>query len=119
MEAYYNLLLESPLFKALNVGELPQMLECLDARVRSFTSKQYIIHENDVTEDIGVVLEGKIQINNIDAMGNRSLTGKLGVGEVFGQVVAANLSATNPVSVVADTRLPNTFTKVSQISCPL
>ncbi len=118
VEAYYNLLLESPLFKALNVGELPQMLECLDARVRSFTSKQYIIHENDVTEDIGVVLEGKIQINNIDAMGNRSLTGKRGVGEVFGQVVAANLSATNPVSVVADTDCQILLLKFHKLVAP-
>lgn len=103
MESYYPMLLQSPLFATLDAKELPHMLSCLLARRKHYGAKQFIIHESDAIEDLGVVLNGTIQIISEDALGNRSITVKLGPGELFGHIAASKLSAVSPVSVMAET----------------
>ncbi len=79
------------------------MLDCLNARTRSYQVKEYILHEEDKVEDVGVILRGTVQVINEDALGNRSITVKLGPGELFGEVLASSKTPVSPVSVMADT----------------
>lgn len=102
MERYYGLLLEAPLFRELTIDELPHMLNCLEARKRSFATGEFIIRESEPTEELAVVLEGRVMIVTEDLFGNRSITAKLGVGELFGQVAASKTAANSPVSVISE-----------------
>lgn len=103
MEPYFILLSKTPLFASLSLEELPHMLDCLNARKRHYQAKEYILHEEDKVEDVGVILSGTVQVINEDALGNRSITVKLGPGELFGEVIASSKTPVSPVSVMADT----------------
>ncbi|HCG63219.1 MAG: Crp/Fnr family transcriptional regulator [Spirochaetae bacterium HGW-Spirochaetae-4] len=103
MEPYNHMLMQTPLFNSLTADELPHMLNCLNARKKTYEAKEFIIHETDVTEDLGIVLQGQVQIITEDFLGNRSITAKLGPGQLFGQVAASKKAASSPVSVMADT----------------
>ena len=102
MEPYHNLLMNAPLFSALTTEELPLMLHCLNASKKTYHAKQFIIRETDVTDDLGIVLHGQVQIITEDVFGNRSITAKFGPGQLFGQVAASKQASSSPVSVLAD-----------------
>ncbi len=101
MEAYKELLLESPLFHLLSEPELTHILSCLDVRYKEYLQSQIIIGESEESEEVGVVLDGEVIVYTIDMFGNRSITAKLGPKEVFGQVAASKIAAISPVSVEA------------------
>ena len=103
MEQYYHVLLQTPLFSSLTLEELPHMLQCLQARMKKYQAKQFIIHETDSNDDLGIVLKGTIQIITEDSLGNRSITAKLGSGQLFGQISASKLAQNSPASVLAQT----------------
>ena len=44
------------------------MLDCLDARTKHYSAKQFIIREAESTEEVGVVLKGQIQIITEDCL---------------------------------------------------
>lgn len=118
MESYYHMLMQTPLFSSLSSDELPHMLNCLQARQKSYEAKQFIIHESDTTEDLGIVLNGQVQIITEDAFGNRSITAKLGPGDLFGQVAASKLAHSSPVSVLADTETDLLMLKFHKLVTP-
>lgn len=118
MESYYHMLMQTPLFSSLSSDELPHMLDCLNARRKTFEAKQFIIHESDTTEDLGIVLNGQVQIITEDGFGNRSITAKLGPGDLFGQVAASKLAHSSPVSVLADTETDLLLLKFQKLVTP-
>ena len=103
MERYHHMLIQTPLFSSLTHEELPHMLQCLKARQKSYRAEQFIIHETDTVEDLGIVLEGSVQVITEDVFGNRSITAKFEPGQLFGHVSASKLSHNSPVAVVAET----------------
>ena len=103
MERHHHMLIQTPLFSSLTVDEIPHMLHCLKARERTYHAESFIIHESDVVEDLGIVLDGVVQIITEDVFGNRSITAQFGKGQLFGQVSASKLAHHSPVSVVAET----------------
>lgn len=118
METYQHMLMQTPLFSSLTIDELPHMLNCLQARTKHYEAKQFIIHETDTTEDLGIVLEGQVQIITEDALGNRSITAKFGPGEIFGQVAASKLAHSSPVSVMSDTESEILLLKFHKLVSP-
>ena len=118
MEPYHHMLMQTPLFATLSSEELPHMLSCLQARKKRFDAKQYIIHETDSTEDLGIIISGQVQIITEDAFGNRSITAKLGPGELFGQVAASKLAQSSPVSVLSDTESEILLLKFHKLVTP-
>ena len=101
MEQYHHMLMHTPLFSSLSQAELPHMLQCLQARVKPYDTRQFIIHETDSVNDIGIVLEGEVQVITEDELGNRSITTNLGVGQLFGHVSASKMAQNSPVSIMA------------------
>ncbi|WP_422477508.1 Crp/Fnr family transcriptional regulator [Pleomorphochaeta sp. DL1XJH-081] len=118
MEPYLPMLAQTPLFASLTQEELPHMLSCLQARHKKFEARQFILHETDSTEDLGVVLHGQVQIITEDAFGNRSITAKLGPGELFGQVAASKLAPSSPVSVMTDSESEILLLKFNKLVTP-
>jgi len=115
---YNDLLLNSPLFAFLTKDELPYMLDCLEARTKHYGAKQFIIRETESTEEVGVVLKGQIQIITEDLFGNRSITAKLGPGELFGQVAASKQANVSPVSVLAENECDILLLKFHKLVSP-
>ena len=101
MKKYFPLLQSCPLFAGIDGEDLEGMLRCLNAQSRRVSRGQTVFHEGDEARWVGIVLEGEVQIFRDDYDGSRSLLGRAGPGQLFGEVFACAGVETLPVTVEA------------------
>lgn len=94
-------LAEAELFSGLSDEEITTLLQCLKAVRRSYKKGEVILAEGSVTENIGVVLSGRVIIYGTDAWGNTSVFGSIAAGAVFAEVYACIPGQPLLVSAVA------------------
>jgi len=101
MKKYFPLLQSCPLFAGIDGEDLEGMLRCLNAQSRRVSRGQTVFHEGDEARWVGIVLEGAVEIFRDDYDGSRSLLGRAGRGQLFGEVFACAGVETLPVTVEA------------------
>lgn len=101
MKKYFPILMACPLFTGIREDDLESMLQCLNAQRRRYLRGQTVFHEGDEARWVGIVLEGAVQIFRDNYDGSRSLLGRAGPGELFGEVFACAGTAELPVNVEA------------------
>ena len=62
MQNYYNQIKNSPVFFGISEEELKAMLECFNARIKTFDDGELIIRQGDMINNIYLVLEGAVII---------------------------------------------------------
>ncbi len=67
----HKLLENSPLFKDVAPEEIDAMLQCLGTEEKEYEKGEIIFHAGDVIHSIGLVLTGRVQIENDDLWGNK------------------------------------------------
>ncbi len=83
-----QILAQSALFRGVDAADLSAMLNCLDARRRYFRRGEMILRAGDLALEFGVVLEGGVRAERVDAWGNRSILERFGPGETFAEAYA-------------------------------
>lgn len=101
MKHHLPVLLRCPLFRDIAEEDLLRMLVCLGAKTASFEKKYTVFAEGSPAGYIGIVLSGKVQVEQTDYYGNRNILDVMGPSEVFAEAFACAEVATLPVSVVA------------------
>ena len=81
-------LLKNPLFSGINETDIPNVLEFLSASERDFIKGESIFHSGSVINHIGIVLEGRVQIESNDFWGNKTILDSLSPGKVFAETYA-------------------------------
>lgn len=77
-----------PLFQGITAEELEQMWECLGPVEAFYPKGAFLWREGEKTKRMGVVLSGGVHILREDFWGNRSIQGRAGPGELFGEAYA-------------------------------
>ena len=101
MKHHLPVLSRCPLFAEIAEEDLLRMLVCLGAKTASFEKKYTVFAEGSPAGCIGIVLSGKVQVEQTDYYGNRSILDVVGPSEVFAEAFACAEIASLPVSVVA------------------
>ena len=83
-----QVLLKNPLFSGIKETKLPAVLEFLSANERDFIKGESVFHSGTVINQIGIVLEGRVQIESNDFWGNKTILDSLGEGKVFAETYA-------------------------------
>ncbi len=83
-----NFLKTTTLFHEMNEEEVTMALEFLHAREQTFKKGDCILRAGDVTDNIGLVLEGSVTIESDDAWGNRTILSGVGAGHFFAETYA-------------------------------
>ena len=81
-------LLKHPLFLGIDEKDLSEALALFSASEKSLKKGQQIFRAGTVTEVMGFILEGRIQIESTDYWGNKTIIDNLGSGKVFGETYA-------------------------------
>lgn len=97
----HSVLSRCPLFAGIAAADIPVLLECLGARVVSVEKQQTIFWEGDPAQDMGIVLEGAVQVVRDDYYGNRTIVAQVEPGGLFAEAFACAGTPSYPVSVVA------------------
>lgn len=101
MEKILDILEICPLFAGISRQELGALLDCLGARRTEVKKGQVILAEGAPAQFVGIVLEGRVQIEKVDYYGNRSILTQAGPGELFAESFACADAAEMPVSAIA------------------
>ena len=83
-----SVLLRNPLFSNIKESEIQDILNFLNASEHQYSKGETVFHSGTVINQIGIVLEGRIQIENTDFWGNKTILNSLGEGKVFAETYA-------------------------------
>ena len=81
-------LLKAPLFTGIKEDEFQSVLKLLNATERTYTKGETVFHSGSVINQLGIILEGRIQIESTDFWGNKTILDSLGEGKVFAETYA-------------------------------
>lgn len=90
------------LFEGISREDIPGLLDCLGAGVRRVKKNQQILSEGDTAAYVGIMLSGSAHIAKQDFFGSRSIVGRVGPAELFGESFACAGVSELPVSVIAN-----------------
>ena len=77
-----------PIFMEITDAEWDEMVRLLCLREKKFKKNTIIFHQGDITEEMGIVIKGNVNIENVDISGNVSLLGNAEAGDVFAETYA-------------------------------
>ena len=106
------------LFRGMEPSDIEEMLGCLHAKEHAFQKGEIIFPEGTATEQIGVVLSGRVIIEMGDVWGNNSVLSSIGPGGVFAEAYACVPGEPLMVSVVAAEDTSVLYIGVSGILSP-
>ena len=115
MKNFISVIKSSKLFSGIAEDEINAMMSCLRARKQEFPKDAFVMREGDVTEEIGLVLEGSVLIIQEDIWGNRNILSKLGPGQTFATAFACAPGSALNASAVAESAATIMFLNVRQI----
>ena len=101
MEKYLSVLETCPLFQNIASRDIPGLLACLGASLRTYRKQQHILSEGDPADRLGILLTGSAAVVSQDIYGNRSILSSVQPGQLFGESFACSGVESLPVSVVA------------------
>lgn len=81
-------LCSTELFQNIAPEDLNRLLECLDVRKKCYQKGEILFLEGAPTNQLGIVLSGRIMIEMGDAWGGRSILGTIGPGGTFAEAYA-------------------------------
>ena len=73
-------LTNAPLFRGMTPEEIDALLSCLNAKARACKKGEIILMEGAPTEQLGVVLSGRVIIEMSDVWGNNSVLSSVAPG---------------------------------------
>lgn len=76
----YQFLQKTPLFSDSSIDEIKSMLNCLEAEKKKFAKGDVIYRAGDTVQSMGLVLSGRVQIENDDLWGNKSVLDSIAPG---------------------------------------
>lgn len=90
-----------PLFAGIGQSDLPAMLQCLGYQVETYQKGSFIAAEGARMEQIGVILQGCVDMIKEDFWGNKTILMRMKKAEIFGEAFTCGSNATATVSFVA------------------
>lgn len=99
---YLNILKTNLLFRGLKEDEIILLFNCIKIRKEKFKKNETILSVGNITEEIGILVEGQALIIKDDYWGNRSIISELNIGELFGESYACIPGKELEVTVISN-----------------
>ncbi len=115
MEAIIKPLLRCILFKHLDASSLGLLLRTAPYQIEIYQKGQTIAIEGDPCDRIGIMLFGKVELQNICPSGKVMTLTQLEEGMVFGEAILFSTSHTYPITATASTKSEILFFKRAEV----
>ena len=121
MKDFLSVISDSQLFSGIDEQEIPEMLNCLNAKMKTYQKGNYLLRAGDKVESLGMMLSGSAMIMQEDFWGNRNIMSAIGEGSSFAEAFACADEAVLNISVVAESPCTVLFLDVKRILtlCPV
>lgn len=104
MEAYMKVLMNCPLFAGCGEDEITSMLQCLSGKKKTCEKKEFLFSAGDTKYEMGVLLQGQVDILQEDFWGNQGILTRLAPGDIFAESFVLARVSQLPVSIMATER---------------
>ncbi len=111
-------LLQAPLFRGLTREELERAIACLGAWEKQFEKGALICRMGSRAPAMGLLVEGRVSLEKLDAWGGGSILALLKPGQLFGETYACLPEEPMTVQVVAAEPCSVLFLKVDKLLAP-
>ena len=111
-------LLQTALFRGCLEDDLPALARHLAFRTVSYPKGAVILREGSLITDIGLILEGCIQMEHNDIWGNKSILSIVQTGGVFAEAYACVPGEAMMIDVIAKENATILFLSVSKLFMP-
>ena len=78
----------SPLFRGLTPAEWDALAQSGQLRTKTFSRHEIIFHAGSRIHEVGVVLRGRVHIENLDLWGTKTILSSIPAGQVFAETYA-------------------------------
>ena len=92
----------SMIFRGMSDDDVTDSLRFLEANEQNFRKGATILHAGDITDRLGLVLQGSVTIESDDVWGNRTILSNADIGEIFAETYALLDGEPMLVNVVAN-----------------
>ena len=90
-----------PLFRDIESDNIPAMLNCLGYQIERYRKGTFISLEGEHLQNIGVILEGSVDMIKEDFWGNKTILMRMGQGSIFGETFICGSDSLATVSFCA------------------
>lgn len=118
MRNYLPHVRNSKLFYNMAEEEILQLLTCLDSHVKHYHAGDTLWRAGERVHQVGVVLTGRIHVEDYDFIGNKSLVAEYAQGQSFGEEHALSHERPLPFDVVAQEDATILFFSIQKVSAP-
>src|SRR5690554_4541515 len=87
MKSYINNLLKCVLFKNMEGKEVEDILVLINSNIKHYTSNDIIAIEGDSCDNVGIILNGDIEIHKSFASGKVVTINHFEAGNIFGEAL--------------------------------
>jgi CRP-like cAMP-binding protein len=101
MNNIINALKHCFLFRSFSDEEIYQALTDIDYKIKSYSKDEVIAIEDDRCINLGIVIEGSIEIQKIFASGKTLTIARLGKGQIFGEVIIFSDTNQYPATIAS------------------
>lgn len=101
MKEYINVFKKCILFKNIEDSNIIPLLGCIRGKKKTYKKSETIFSEGDIISEVGIILEGSVELIRYDYYGNKSIVTKVSKGELFGESFACIGNKRIPVSIEA------------------
>ena len=101
MEISQNEFQTFPLFHDIEANNIPAMLNCLGYRIEQYKKGAFISMEGEHLQNIGVILEGSVDMIKEDYWGNKTILMRMHNPSIFGETFICGTEAIATVSFLA------------------
>ncbi len=97
-----NALMVNKLFQDFNNKEITDFLVCAHYQIKVYSAGEVIALEGEPITKIGLILNGKVEIQKISPSGKKIIIDQLTAGDVFGEAIIFTNRNTYPSTVMAN-----------------
>lgn len=115
MNKYLKIISESLLFRNIKLKEIENILFYLHPKIRKYKQGSIIFQSGDKMAEVGIVLNGKLQVVKFDSQGDRLVICARERGDLFAETFALAEAEQSPVTVIAEDDAEIMFIKIDEI----
>ena len=114
-EKELNELERARIFTNINGEQIESLMDCVHGEIKTYDKDSYIFSAGEQITKIGVVMEGQVQVENIDYWGNAAIINLINPGEIFGESYASPDAEPLPNDILALTKCKVLFMDMHSI----
>jgi len=91
-----------PIFKGISDESVERMKVCFRMRQSQYRSGEVICEYGSGSQEVGILLDGSVQLVRIDFGGNRTILEHMEAGGIFGEALSFTAGSSDSISVVCE-----------------